>query len=60
MMTKSAVPPVGLAQTTRISTRIPTRASPWNKLQVAVPLDSVLNTKGQHGIVTLEFLTFLY
>ena len=60
MMTKSAVPPVGLAWTTRILTRIPTQASHGNKLQAAVPFDSVLNTKGRHGIATLEFLTFLY
>ena len=59
MMTRSAVPPVGLARTTRISTRIPTRASHGSKLYAAVPLDSVLNTKGQHKITTLEFLTFL-
>ena len=59
-MTKSTVPPVGLNRTTQISTRIPTRASHGNELQVAVPLDSVLTTKGQHGIATLEFLTFLY
>ena len=58
-MTKSAAPPVGLARTTRISTRIPTRASHENKLKAAIPLDLVLNTKGRHGIATLEFLTFL-
>ena len=60
MTTKSTVPPVGLARTTRILTRIPTQASHGNELQAAIPLDSVLNTKGRHGIVTLEFLTFLY
>ena len=60
MTTKSAVPPVGLAQTTWILTRIPTRASHGNEFQAAVPVDSVLNTKGWHGIATLEFLTFLY
>ena len=60
MMTKRTAPPVGLAQTTWISTRVPTRASHGNELQVAVPLDSVLNTKGQHGIATLEFLHFSF
>ena len=58
-MTKSAVPLVGLAQTTRILSRLPTRAS-WNELQVAVPRDSVLNTKGQLEIATLRVFTFLF
>ena len=60
MMTKSPVPPVGLAWMTQISGRVPTRASFGNELQVAVPRDSVLNTKGQHGIVMLEFLHFSF
>ena len=59
-MMKRTAPPVGLARITRISTRVPTRASHGNELQVAIPLDSVLNTKGWHGIATLEFFTFLF
>ena len=61
MTMKSPVPPVGLAQMTRILSRVPTRASLfWNELKVAIPQGSVLNTKGWHGIVTLEFLYFSF
>ena len=56
---RNAVPLAGLAQMTRIPSRLPTRAS-WNKLQAAVPQGSVLNTKGRLGIVTLEFLHFSF
>ena len=56
-MMKSAVPLVGLAWMTWIPSRLPTQAS-WNELQVAIPRDSVLNTKGQFGIAMLEFLHF--
>ena len=60
MMMKSPVPPVGLAWTTQILSRVPTRASSGNELQAAIPRDSVLNTKGQHGIAMLEFLHFSF
>ena len=57
VMMKSSVPPVmRLAQTPLILSRVPTQASSfWNKPQPAVPQVLVLNTKGQHSIVTLEF-----
>ena len=61
MMMKSPVPPVGLAQMTRILGRVPTRASfgtinfrrPSHETQYWIPRDG-------HRIVMLEFFTFLF
>ena len=58
-MMRNAVPLAGLAQMTRILSRLPIRAS-WNELQAAVPQGLVLNTKGRLGIAMLEFLHFSF
>ena len=60
MMTKSPVPPVGLAWMTRISSRVPTRASFGNELQVAHPIRLGIEYQGTAWDSDVRVFTFLF